>query len=98
MKRKLVSLVTLVLAISASSAIVTPSANAAPSNCTVAICSPNSSGVIDIRRPLYGPFPATICTLVNNWEMNTAVSFVSGVLKIKWFYTWVPSVVCHVVG
>ena len=98
MKSKLLSLAILVFAISASSALVTPSANAASSNCTVAFCSPNSSGIIDMRRPLYGPVPTTICTLVNNWELNTAVSFVSGILKFKWFYTWVPSVVCHVVG
>ena len=98
MRRKLVSLVAMVLFLSTGSIMLTPSANAATSYCNAAYCAPNPSGVIDMRRPLNGPVPATICNLVNNWELNTAVSLVSGILKIAWYYTWIPSVVCHVVG
>jgi hypothetical protein len=73
-------------------------AAAGVSSCTSSICRPNPDGTIDIRRPLNGPQPVTVCDLFGNWTVNTVVSFVTGYLKVHFLYTWVPAVVCRVVG
>jgi hypothetical protein len=77
---------------------MTQSASASTNYCTSAICAPSSDGVIDMRRPLNGPVPATICTFATDWRLDSVVQIVGGLLKISWYYTFIPSFTCHLVG
>jgi len=74
------------------------SSNAATEFCSSGICKPNPNGIIDTRRPLYGPKPTTLCTIVNNWGVQAVASVVAGMLDVKWIWTFIPTTVCHLVG
>jgi hypothetical protein len=72
-----------------------PTANAEV--CTTAICSPNSDGVIDMRRPFTSTPPVTVCEILNNPVVDVVVQIVGGLLKVKWVVTLVPTLVCRLI-
>lgn len=49
-------------------------------------------------RNLSRPAPITVCEVLNNWKVDAVIQVVGGLLKVNWVYTFVPSVVCHLVG
>ena len=79
-----------------SNFVITAPAKAAV--CTTAICSSNSDGVIDMRRPLNGQPPITACEILNNWVVDLVVQVFGGITKVHWVATLVPTLVCHLVG
>jgi hypothetical protein len=44
------------------------------------------------------PAPITVCEVLNNWKVDAVIQVIGGLLKVNWVYTFVPSVVCHLVG
>lgn len=81
MKRRLVAVAISSALLASSNVAITAPAKAAV--CTTAICSPNSDGVIDMRRPLNATPPITVCEILNNPLVDLVVQIVGGVLQIK---------------
>jgi len=98
MKKRVIKFALLVSLLSGVTVIHAPVATASESACTNAICSPNSSGIIDMRRPLNGPTPVTICSVVNQWQVEAVIQIVGGLLRVNWVATLVPGLVCRLVG
>lgn len=74
---------------------------ASSSFCNSASCdNPPVSTVIEqgSDRPLTRPTPINICEYVNSWKVDAVIQIVAGVLKVNWIYTFVPTLVCHLVG
>jgi hypothetical protein len=98
MKKRVIKIALLVSLLSGVTVIHAPAATASESACTTAICTPNSSGIIDMCRPLNGPTPVTLCSVVNHWQVDAVIQIVGGLLRVNWVTTLVPSLVCRLVG
>ncbi len=51
-----------------------------------------------MERPLNGPKPTTLCNIVNTWSAQAIATVVGGMLRVQWFYTFIPTTICHLVG